>query len=173
MHNNKTIFIALIVFLAVAMFNLPCFAQTTEQLDITTYYPSPTGVYQQLRLFPKDFDTTAICNGKEGTLAFHATDNALYVCDGTGQWKRVDRPTALQPAGWITVATGLGDPLVHPTTNCTLNSLISCPDSGGFNCQDSDGVRAASFHWWLAVSKWYCAGGSAVQLTDVHCCFPP
>jgi len=57
-----------------------CFAQgESEQLTITTYYPSPYGVYKQLRLFPNDDPGTCDSN-KEGTLYYDQSEQAVKVC---------------------------------------------------------------------------------------------
>ena len=66
------------------------FAQGTgqsEQITLTTYYPSPYGVYKNLRLFPYAVTagTTAGCNANmQGTLAYadNANGNKPLYCDG-------------------------------------------------------------------------------------------
>lgn len=53
-----------------------------ETMTIGTYYPSPFGSYNSLRLYPaSDIDPTASCTNA-GEMFYHATDNQIYVCDG-------------------------------------------------------------------------------------------
>ncbi|HOX54949.1 MAG TPA: hypothetical protein PLC32_05850 [Candidatus Omnitrophota bacterium] len=58
-----------------------CFA--AETVTITTYYPAPYGVYQQLRLNATDsINPAAACTNK-GEMFYHNTNNKLYVCNGS------------------------------------------------------------------------------------------
>jgi len=74
-------------------FSLQIFSQNTEVLTISTYYPSPSGVYQSLRLFPSAQATQPICDNahseSEGTLYFDNVQNQLQLCSttaGTRSW---------------------------------------------------------------------------------------
>ncbi len=54
-----------------------------ETLTITTYYPSPYGVYKTLRLYPNDtIDPTAASCPNRGEMYFDDSDGKLYVCSG-------------------------------------------------------------------------------------------
>jgi len=68
------------------------FAQTSEKLTITTYYPAPYGVYNELRLYPS-WHASQCNSANEGTMYY---DNMLMVCDGTsyqsvGWWTATER----------------------------------------------------------------------------------
>jgi len=80
------------VFTGLALFFVcPCFAQTnqTYSLSIATYYPSPSGVYRNLRLFPTTQPSFPI-PPQAGTLFFNQTDNNVYVYKIlTGKWETV------------------------------------------------------------------------------------
>ena len=68
-----------------------------EELTLTTYYPAPSGVYQNLRLYPLDNE---ICNAdQEGLLYYDKDDNTVYVCDGS-DWQAL--------AGWWAASTVAG-----------------------------------------------------------------
>ena len=66
------------------------FAQEKDSITITTYYPSPYGVYKRMRLHPSgDCATNGFCNSyEEGELCYYSsgTDKTLNVCDGVN-WK--------------------------------------------------------------------------------------
>ncbi len=71
--------------------SMPCllFAQTNEQISITTYYPSPYGVYSMLRLNPRtDISPGNPCSN-EGEMAYlDDPTNQVYVCSGSPlQWR--------------------------------------------------------------------------------------
>lgn len=65
-------------------------AMAQESITITTYYPSPYGVYKQLRLSPTDdFVPYAACTN-EGEMYYDNSDAALYVCStlsGNRAWR--------------------------------------------------------------------------------------
>ncbi len=59
-------------------FVIPVFPQNNETMTIVTYYPSPYGVYKNLRLFPSP---APACNSdSEGTLYYDSTVNELKLC---------------------------------------------------------------------------------------------
>jgi len=59
-----------------------CFAQ--ETVTITTYYPSPYGVYNVLRLYPL---ITAPASCSEGELYFDSISHSLLYCNNVGAWQ--------------------------------------------------------------------------------------
>ena len=70
--------------------------QQNEHLTITTYYPSPFGVYNEERLFPHDTPTVTCdgtpndpSNNREGWMYYSNNLHLLLVChynQNTGQW---------------------------------------------------------------------------------------
>ncbi|HEC69240.1 MAG TPA: hypothetical protein ENI31_03015 [Candidatus Omnitrophica bacterium] len=79
-----SIFVSMILFLGVSF----CLAQTEEELTVTTYYPSPFGVYRCLRLYPYDTcgeegGVCGECNStNSGTMCYNGKDGVLYICNG-------------------------------------------------------------------------------------------
>ncbi|MDD2680082.1 MAG: hypothetical protein PHO03_04735 [Candidatus Omnitrophica bacterium] len=72
----------LILFLVLICLCLPAaFAEDT--LTITTYYPSPYGVYKTLRLYPNDDNTPGGECANEGEIVFDKSESQLYTCRGT------------------------------------------------------------------------------------------
>lgn len=61
----------------------------SESITLTTYYPSPFGVYQSIRLYPQNVNPTTgpfTCDSTtEGSLYYNSTDGQVYVCSG-GTW---------------------------------------------------------------------------------------
>lgn len=80
--------VALLI-LATLLFPFPCFAQSggNETISFTTYYPSPYGVYRNLRLFPSPQPETNSAQ-QAGTMYFNETENSVYVYRNA-------------PAGWV------------------------------------------------------------------------
>jgi hypothetical protein len=67
--------------LAIASF---CFTQDTgEQLTLTTYYPSPYGVYQTVRLFPCAINISDSCPDENGTMVYSRANKTVLFCNGT------------------------------------------------------------------------------------------
>ena len=78
-----------------------CFAASnqTDSISITTYYPSPHGVYRFMRLFPVEQPAVSQGENQPGTLYFNRTDMKVYVYkNDTLTWRAVggdaaaDRP---------------------------------------------------------------------------------
>ncbi|MFA6383889.1 MAG: hypothetical protein WCY10_00800 [Candidatus Omnitrophota bacterium] len=93
-----------LLFLSVLTLFSVCFAQsaTNETLTITTYYPSPYGVYRNLRLNPSAEPTTGV---GEGSMYYdNSTDMLRYRND----------------AEWVNI-TGAGCQLI-PFTNLATAS---------------------------------------------------
>jgi hypothetical protein len=57
-----------------------------EKITISTYYPSPYGVYKTLRLFPNDDNTPDGPCTNAGELYFDESEQQVYVCSD-GAWK--------------------------------------------------------------------------------------
>ena len=58
-----------------------CFAQSSEDsLTITTYYPSPYGVYKNLRLHPSDEPKSGV---DRGVMYYNSTENKLMYRNDT------------------------------------------------------------------------------------------
>ncbi|MBM3248780.1 MAG: tail fiber domain-containing protein [Candidatus Omnitrophica bacterium] len=58
--------------------------QAAETMTVTTYYPSPYGKYQTLRLFPVSTITPAGPCSNPGEMVYDSNTNNVYVC--TGSW---------------------------------------------------------------------------------------
>lgn len=87
-------------------------ALAQESITITTYYPSPYGVYKQLRLSPTDdFVPYAAC-ANEGEMYYDNSDNAMYVCSTLGG----SRTWRLAPGGGATWS-------LNPATNEIYNTF--------------------------------------------------
>ena len=76
-----------------------------EEMTITTYYPSPHGVYKTLRLFPNTDHASGDACSSPGEMFYHSTANQVLVCDGsTNTWRQM---------GGGPVATGLYGSCYH------------------------------------------------------------
>jgi hypothetical protein len=64
-----------------------------ESLTITTYYPSPYGVYNELQANILRFGTgkekeSTVCDStKEGQVIYDDSENKMYICNGT-KWEK-------------------------------------------------------------------------------------
>jgi len=127
--------IGLILLLGITVF---CVAQDTgEQLTITTYYPSPYGVYKNVRLFPYaiDIGDTAGCSADQrGTLAFSNTTGMTLYCNGT-EWQAVGDFPAI-PRGIFT-KNGIFNILIGVTLKQDWQAVPSWTASTGSPTTDS------------------------------------
>ena len=74
------------VILPLIFLALPCISLADETLTITTYYPSPYGVYNELRLFPHTPPTVNCDSSQVGLLYYdnNPTSVGLKVCTASG-----------------------------------------------------------------------------------------
>jgi len=114
-----------------------------ESYTITTYYPSPYGVYKELRLYPNTSPNPCDNNNK-GAMYYNDSDSQVYVCNGTA-WKTLgsgcpDVPGANQSNCWLDVD---GDGFSPKTGDCDetcakcyngSNVSTSSPDGHDQNC---------------------------------------
>ena len=68
------------VFFILALFSSG-FAEE-ESFTITTYYPSPYGVYNELQLYPHSPPTSPCDDAHKGTMYYTGTGAEVYICDG-------------------------------------------------------------------------------------------
>ncbi|OQX80303.1 MAG: hypothetical protein B6D56_05415 [Candidatus Omnitrophica bacterium 4484_70.1] len=133
------------------------YAQSDNTFTLTTYYPSPFGVYRCLRLYPyndcgkvggvcEDCDST-----NNGTMCYNGKEGALYICNGkewqiaSGLWKLKklnDTESAIYPRdlNWK-VGIGTDEPdskLVIKDTKDGLETTIRF----GHKVEDSDESRS-------------------------------
>ena len=68
-----------------------------EKLTITTYYPSPYGVYKTLRLYPGPRETAC----QPGEMTYHDGSGGIeagpYYCDSNGVWQPFGKAKIAQP----------------------------------------------------------------------------
>jgi len=91
-RNNLTLlfFCAFVVSLCICS---NAFSQGAESITLTTYYPSPYGEYQRLRLFPSSQPT---CDANNiGLMYYDSATNRIRYCDGS-----------LVPPDWTDVGGG-------------------------------------------------------------------
>ncbi|MFA4843145.1 MAG: hypothetical protein WC658_04865 [Candidatus Omnitrophota bacterium] len=93
---KKLEFLIILIF---GFFSL-CFAD--ESLTITTYFPSPYGVYNELQLYAHNPAVTTCDDAHKGTMFYKSTDDQVYVCKGaTLGWQAVGGSTPDYDSGWI------------------------------------------------------------------------
>ena len=104
----RKIFTIAIAVLAIGLLPVTLAAET---LTMTTYYPSPFGVYQSLRLAPTNSEP-ACGAGTVGTLYVDDSDDSLYYCDGSdytqgfGQWR--SNGNDVYPVNYTVAEIGIG-----------------------------------------------------------------
>jgi len=148
--------IPVFVFVMSFSFLTYCFAQYgNETITITTYYPSPYGVYKNLEMYPSDEPTVGV---KPGVMYFNKDNNTLliYVND-TAQW---------QPAGGKQATEYKDGNVFYNQTdkkyyvyNSTVKTWIEAPSPGGG--LDLNATLLGAVHTAGQCSK---AGGNLVDI---------
>lgn len=75
---KKYLIAALILFSLTVYVNV--LAQTEETITLTTYYPSPYGVYNEMKLYPHSPSVTPCSSTQEGLMYYDSIAHALRVC---------------------------------------------------------------------------------------------
>jgi hypothetical protein len=104
-----------------------------ESITITTYYPSPYGVYNELRLYPHSPATTPCDSSATGTMYYNSTTNQILVCNGTS-WSAVG-----------SVLTGNSASMNLPAGNYTIlcwGTYFTCEDFTTWLRLDGGGVKS-------------------------------
>lgn len=60
-----------------------------EDITITTYYPSPYGVYNELQLYPHTSAVTPCDAAHIGTMYYNSGDNKIWVCGAGSVWRSI------------------------------------------------------------------------------------
>ncbi len=85
MHRLKmvvfSLFISIVILVSCAL------VLAEESISITTYYPSPYGVYNEMRLYPHSIPITSCDSTTEGTMFYNDSAQELQVCTASGLWK--------------------------------------------------------------------------------------
>jgi len=102
-----------ILFFWAVVFFISSSVFATEQITLTTYYPSPFGAYDRVRLLPRPELTTIPCD--LGLMYFRNSDNRLQVCEQgstgpewgpVGLWKQTG--SDIYPKGGPSINVGIG-----------------------------------------------------------------
>jgi len=162
---KKLLLLSLSLSLSFLLLSLPAFLFAEESITITTYYPSPYGVYNELQLFPHNPAVTACDDAHKGTLFYKSTDDQVYVCKGTTLgWKPVsagapsgfcvfsDTQTSC-PTGW-TRRTQFDGRTIRGFATPGGTGGADTHNHGSFTDGDSVGTSPASVGATDAASSW-------------------
>ena len=75
-----------------------------EEITITTYYPSPYGVYKTMRLFPQGGFTAGAACANPGEMVYDSAGNQLLGCAGSPSvWKAFGGGRGISESGTFTI----------------------------------------------------------------------
>lgn len=123
---NKGLFLILVLSLVAVLFmSSSSFTQGTgqsESITLTTYYPSPYGVYKTLRLFPQAVSPGNNCTNA-GEMAYDSGSNKPVYCDGS-----------TTPSKWVAIGGGGVSYTVYCYTDLVFGAPV-CPGSPSIGTQ--------------------------------------
>jgi|GEM_PF-6623850 len=166
-------------FLLVLLSLSSCFAQSnqTDSISIATYYPSPYGVYRNLRLYP----TTAPANPQPGTMYSNGTEVFIYkgapVNDwqavGSGEWTRSGNDIVNSNAGNVVINATSGRLLVNSASGDIViaNGTLLLPITTGSSSAVNGALRftGTGFEGYYG-GKWNpLAGGGSTTMINASC----
>ena len=143
----------IVLCLAVAL-NAPLFAQDqSEQITITTYYPSPFGVYRTLRLFPLTTAPTCSTADHAGTM-YYDSAGTLNVCNGSA-WRSVGGATD-------------GDSIMYLSS--ALGNAVACPAGWTGHGQQAYQYITWSYDWSGTLTMGFSTGNVRTCTNDTVAC---
>lgn len=75
-------------FFALILSLIPAELCNAEEITLTTYYPSPYGVYSEMRLYPKLESQATVCDqSQEGLMFYDKDSHTLKVCGKNSKWE--------------------------------------------------------------------------------------
>jgi hypothetical protein len=86
-HVKKPAYSIAVVFLILFCAHPALVLARDENITLTTYYPSPVGVYKQLRLAPQTSPPASPC--QPGTLYYNGTTQLITMCNNGPTWQAV------------------------------------------------------------------------------------
>lgn len=154
---------------ALILFSLTLYANaqvaTEETITLTTYYPAPYGVYNEMKLYPHSPSVTPCSPTQEGLMYYDSIAHALRVCmcadpptcstyswvDTTGYWTLSGSNLYPNDTSW-NVGIGTTNPLYRLDVNGMIASRgdrthLLGKDSFGYhwiNTQNPDGSSATT-----------------------------
>lgn len=135
---QKFLLLGIVVMFAAVCMNGTCYAQQrTDSITISTYYPSPYGVYKIMRLYPDASPNTGDnCVGSAGEMAYDETNNVPIFCNGL-IWEAFGGSRLVVKSGTILPKTPGYDPCLPPND---ISSWGFNPEKAYFNPAFSSGV---------------------------------
>jgi hypothetical protein len=127
----------------------------SETLTITTYYPSPYGVYRNLRLSPSDEPQGSAV--QPGVMYFNRTDKNIYIYKGPSD------------GGWQIMGGGGSSQEVNMTVQvekaafCVYKTLNSCPCPTTFSSSPGPIPAGAKVKSCSTPDWWDCSFGVGGQ----------
>ncbi|MGE5308471.1 MAG: tail fiber domain-containing protein [Deltaproteobacteria bacterium] len=147
----------------------PLLALADENINITTYYPSPSGVYRQVRLYPQD-NLPAACSGPyEGNMYYDNVSKKINFCGSTGSYSIIpsDGPRWVANgnninntnSGYVGIGTGTPQAKLDIADTGTVGMRYIKSGARDSRIQIGDGVSAK--RWSMAVG-WATAGDFSI-----------
>lgn len=152
----------IILFILALFVTAICFAQSnyTESLTVTTYYPSPYGVYRNLKLNPSDEPTGSAVS--PGVMYFNRTDLNVYIYKNA-------------TLGWQPIGSSNADALVnfvHTRGDCSgAGGQVVDTDVAFKQCQfgtEAHPVSNCPTGWTQYKAFSTSVGNSCTGASDVH-----
>ncbi len=112
----------------------PYLAQAQNKVSLSTYYPAPSGNFQQIKIEPES--TPPACTTADVGLIYYqgSTDNELKICDGS-QWLNVVGPWQENSTDVYFSGGNVGIGIISPKETLhiqsTSNATVYINGSGG------------------------------------------
>jgi hypothetical protein len=161
-----------------------CFAQSnqTETLTITTYYPSPYGVYRNLKLNPSNLPTTGV---DRGVMYFDNSTNLLRYYNGSSWVNLTEGGTSGEPGGqnssYVFTVSG-NNPVCPPGTTAFMKNWVSqtfstCRSAQGYmteTCTPAGGwfASAPDTRCGCSIGTSVCSMAGPSQASSIPCYSP-
>lgn len=114
---------------------LPVASVFAEDIRITTYYPSPKGIYKTFKLSPLSAVPATCTSNAAGAMYYNSTDHRAMMCEGTAWQVPAGRDAAMQVT--YGVLSGYHGDAAFPDTLVKFHATIAACNrwcaNAGFN----------------------------------------
>ncbi len=152
MHRLKTVFFPLFISSVILVYCALVGAE--ESLSITTYYPSPSGIYNEMRLFPHATPATSCDSTTEGTMFYNITAHELQVCRGVtwggggGLWSSSGNNIYNTNTGNVGIGTNVPGAKLEVKGNVLFNGTVE-GNPGAITIPNSDILVGGGTDGWF------------------------
>ncbi len=173
MHRLKRVFFSL--FISIITLVSCSFVLAEESLTVTTYYPAPYGVFNEMRLFPHSTAVIPCDADAEGTMFYNLTAHNIQICRGitgwgsSGLWSSSGDDIYNTNANNVGIGTNVPAAKLEVIGSVLFNGTVE-GNTGGITIPTSDVLVGGGADGWFALRSKDVGARKVVFGSENACC---